>query len=131
MSNFNITQINRKRFTITSLADSLSIILLENVYQLIDIDGFRIIGSDQIITDDMIKQLTITTAQLDAIIAFNVEVSTGYTTEIPFRQKFDYLGTTSITDKLVSKFPMINMWPFRLFILCCGIIDIIHMVNII
>jgi hypothetical protein len=41
--------------------------------------------------------------------------------------KWDYIGTTSISDRLLSYFPLPNTWPFRLFCLVAGISDIIHL----
>jgi hypothetical protein len=38
-----------------------------------------------------------------------------------------YVGTTSLTDRALKLFPLPNIWPFRLFCLCWGIIDIIHL----
>jgi hypothetical protein len=52
-------------------------------------------------------------------ISFNLQI----------RQKFDYIGSSNFSDEMLQVIPFFNMWPFRLFILASGIIDIFHLTN--
>jgi hypothetical protein len=50
---------------------------------------------------------------------------------LQIKQRFDHLGTGNWTDKAVEHiFPFFNQWAFRLFIFACGIIDILHLTNV-
>lgn len=49
---------------------------------------------------------------------------------LQIKQSYDYIGTTNWTDEIMSRFvPFFNIWPFRLFMLASGIIDMIHLSN--
>jgi len=50
---------------------------------------------------------------------------------LQIKQRIDYVGTTSITDKLLSLpiLNILNLIPCRVFILVAGIWDILHITN--
>jgi hypothetical protein len=50
---------------------------------------------------------------------------------LQIKQRIDYLGTTSLTDRILS-LPILNILntiPCRVFILVCGIWDILHVTS--
>jgi hypothetical protein len=47
------------------------------------------------------------------------------------RQSYDHIGTGNWTDEFMGNFiPFFNIWTFRLFIFACGIIDTLHLTNV-
>jgi hypothetical protein len=44
-------------------------------------------------------------------------------------QNINFIGTTWFIDWLLSKFPVLAIWPLRLFLLISAIADLIHLFN--